>query len=248
MNIKVLSYNIRFGGTGRASQLAEVISSVEPDIVVFQEAIVPRVIEEIAAATKMPFWAARPNSSTAYCSRIEIAHHEWHVPRGLRHPFLEIHPAGTQARIFGLHLRAMFSNWGERRRTREIQILLTGIQKHQEGFHLLVGDFNSLGPGEILDTKKMPRWIRTMIWLSGRDLQRETVKLLLERGYADGFRSLHPHKKGYTFPTWDPHVRLDYVFVPAIFSNRLQEIEILNTSPAQTASDHFPLLSVLDLP
>lgn len=248
MIIKVLSYNIRFGGVGREALLAEVMRAVAPDIVVFQEAIVPRVIEEIAAATGMRFWAAKANHSIGYCSRIEIAHHEWHVPRGSRHPFLEIQPAGTQARIFGLHLRAMFSKWGERRRAQEIQTLLTGIKKHQEGFHVLVGDFNSLGPGEILDTKKMPRWIRTMIWLSGRDLQRETVELLLARGYADGFRALHPAEKGYTFPTWDPHVRLDYIFVPASFLNRLNDSLVITQPPADAASDHFPLFTVLDIP
>ena len=248
MIITLLSYNIRFGGTDRETPLTEIIRSVAPDIVVFQEAIVPRIIEQIAASTGMRFWAAKANHSIGYCSRIEIEHHEWHVPRGLRHPFLEIQPAGTHARIFGLHLRAMFSKWGERRRAQEIQTLLTTIKKHQEGFHVLVGDFNSLGPGEILDAKKMPHWIRTMIWLSGRDIQRATVQLLLERGYVDGFRTLHPDEKGYTFPTWDPHVRLDYLFVPSPFLNRLHQSQVITQPPAQTASDHFPLLSLLDIP
>lgn len=248
MILKLLSHNIRFGGAGRETQLAGVIRATAPDVVVFQEATIPRVIEQIALATGMGFWAARAGHSIAYCSRIEIAHHAWHYPRGSRHPFLEIVPAGSEARIFGLHLRAMFSKWGERRRKQEIQSLLTSIKKHQEGFHALVGDFNSLAPGELLNSKKMPQWIRTMIWLSGRDIQRETVQLMLDSGYADGFRALHPDVKGYTFPTRDPHLRLDYLFVPISFVSRVTDCQVIDQTTAVSASDHFPLLSHLDIP
>ncbi len=248
MIIRLLSHNIRFGGKGREAQLAAVIQAAAPDVVVFQEAIFPRVIQQIAAATGMEFWLSKPNHSVAYCSRIKIEHHEWHYPRGSKHAFLEIHPSGTNARIFGVHLRAMFSKWGERRRKQEIETLLASIQKHQQGFHALVGDFNSLGPGELLDIKKMPHWIRAMIWLSGRDIQREVVQLMLDRGYADGYRLLYPDKKGYTFPTWDPHLRLDYVFAPLSSIGRLVECRVIDDNIAASSSDHFPLLARLDIP
>ncbi|HEY4491955.1 MAG TPA: hypothetical protein VI958_08130 [Acidobacteriota bacterium] len=54
---------------------------------------------------------------------MEIAHHAWDYPRGSRHPFTEIVIAGSEARIFGLHLRVMFSKWHERRRAKEIASL-----------------------------------------------------------------------------------------------------------------------------
>ena len=248
MKLKLLSYNIRFGGIGRESRLAEVIRAVSPDLVVFQEATDTRVIEGLARETGLSNWAARPKHSIAFISRIEIAHHEWHYPRGAKHSFLEIVPAGSESRIFGLHLRAMFSKWGERARVREIRLLLEGIQKHQEGFHALVGDFNTLAPGEILDTRRMPHWIRAMVWLSGRDIQRETVQVMLDAGYADGYRWLHPSDKGYGFPTWDPHVRLDYLFLPARYAERLTACEVIS-QPAEVAqaSDHFPLLAYLEV-
>jgi exodeoxyribonuclease-3 len=106
--LKLLSYNIRFGGRGREDRLAEVIRRVAPDLVVFQEAIHPAVIEGLAEATGLRFWAARPAHSIAYISRIEIAHHEWHYPEGAKHSFLEIVPAGTESRIFWFNLSAMF--------------------------------------------------------------------------------------------------------------------------------------------
>ena len=45
--VKLLSYNIRFGGRGRERELAEVIRAVAPDLVVFQEATDPDLISRL---------------------------------------------------------------------------------------------------------------------------------------------------------------------------------------------------------
>ena len=248
MILRLLSYNIRFGGVGREPALAETIKAAEPDLVVFQEATRPDVIERLAKAAGFPFWAARENHSIGFLSRQQVEYHEWHYPAGARHSFLEIVPAGTEARVFGLHLSARFSRWDERRRWREIRSLLEGIKRHQEGFHVLVGDFNTLAPGEALEMEKLPAWIRALIWISGRKLQRETIQYVLDAGYVDGYRMLHTDK-GYTFPTWDPHVRLDYVFAPKGFKDRLVRCEVI-TEPLErirAASDHCPLVAELKL-
>lgn len=249
MTLKLLSYNIRFGGLGREQALAETIVAAAPDLVVFQEATHPEVIERLAEETKFPFWAARRNHSIGFLSRQKVDYHEWHYPAGARHSFLEIVPAGGKTRVFGLHLSARFSKWDERRRAREIRSLLEGIKRHQEGFHVLVGDFNTLAPGEVLNLNQMPAWIRALIWISGRKLQRETIQLMLDAGYNDGFRMLNAENKGYTFPTWDPHVRLDYVFVPGRFASRLVKCDVI-TEPKENiraASDHCPLVAELAL-
>ena len=249
MTFRLLSYNIRFGGFGREQPLAETIIAVAPDLVVFQEATRPEVIERLAEITKFPFWAARRNHSIGYLSRQEVDYHEWHYPAGARHSFLEIVPAGRKARIFGLHLSARFSKWDERRRAREVRSLLEGIKRHQDGFHVLAGDFNTLAPGEILELNRMPAWIRALIWISGRKLQRETIQRMLDAGYSDGYRTHHADQKGYTFPTWDPHVRLDYIFVPRTFADRLVTCDVI-TEPKEgirAASDHCPLVAELKL-
>ena len=247
MIVKLLSYNIRFGGRGRERELTNVIREVAPDLVVCQEAIDPGVIGRLAAATELPFWAARPEHSIGYLSRTKPSHHEWHYPAGAKHSFLEIVLEGTESRIFGLHLSSMFSKWSERRRVREIQALLKSIERHQQGFHVLVGDFNTLAPGEILDVRRIPAWISGLVWLSGRDIQRETIQLMKDSNYVDGYRMLHPADKGYTFPVWDPHLRLDYVFVPTGFAKRLIQCEVVaDREVAGKASDHFPVLSQLD--
>jgi exodeoxyribonuclease-3 len=248
--LRLLSYNIRFGGLGREKSIAEAIKIAAPDLVVFQEATNPNVIERLSSASGLPFWAAREKHSIGYLSRHQIAYHEWHYPAGARHSFLEIVLSSQeQPRIFGLHLSARFSKWDERRRAWEIQSLLQGIKRHQDGFHVLVGDYNTLAPGDTLDLAKLPAWIRAMIWISGRKLQRDTIQVALDSGYLDGYRMLHKEEKGYTFPTWDPHVRLDYIFVPKTFADRVLRCEVI-TEPAQVikaASDHLPLLVELSV-
>jgi len=248
VNLKLLSYNIRFGGRERQTQIAEVINAVAPDVVVFQEATNPRVIEYISKTCRMPFWASRPKYSIGFASRVPIAHYEWHLPPNSTHSFLEIELAENETRIFGLHLKARFSKWSEARRLNEIRALLKGIERYQSGFHVLVGDFNTLAPGEVFNLNVMPAWIRVLIWLSGRDIRRETIQNVLDAGYLDGFRTLFPDDKGYTFPVWRPHVRLDYIFVPARYSEHLKSCEVVK-KPAvvKTASDHFPLLAGLDI-
>lgn len=94
----------------------------------------------------------------------------------------------------------------------------------------------------------MPAWIRALIWLSGRDIQRETIQIMLDAQYVDGYRFLHPLEKGYTFPIWDPHLRLDYVFLPAPFADRLKTCEVINHPVVvKMASDHFPLMAHLHI-
>ena len=242
MTWRLLSYNIRYGGTGRESALAAVIGAANPDVVVLQEATDPRVVARLAESGKFTAWGSRPGYSTGFLSRVPVTHHAWHHPSASRHAFLEVALEGTDWRVFGLHLSAWFSKWSERRRAREIRALLDGIRQHQEGFHVIAGDFNALAPGELLEAARMPRWIRAMVWLSGRDIARDTIQVMLDEGYVDAWRTLHPADPGYTFPTWDPHVRLDYVFTPKRYAARLLTCGVVREPEiVRGASDHHPL-------
>lgn len=244
MTIRLLSYNIKFGGRLRERAIAEVIRGASADVVLVQEATDPRVIEQLANDTGMQHWGSRPDYSMGFLTKIPVTHHAWHQPGNARHAFLELVLEGVECRIFGLHLVAWFSKWSERKRHLELRALLDGIREHQAGLHLIAGDFNALAPGELLEVAKMPRWIRAMIWLSGRDIARDTIQLMIDEGYTDAFRLLHPRDNGYTFPTWDPHVRLDYVFMPRRYEERIAVCEILFTplELVKEASDHAPLL------
>jgi endonuclease/exonuclease/phosphatase family metal-dependent hydrolase len=232
---------------GRESAIAEVVRSCAPDLVVLQEAARPDVVAHVARAAEMPTWASHPNHSVAFMSRIPIAHHEWHRPAPSRRAFLEIVPEGDKVRIFGVHLTAVHSNWTEQRRVRELRALLKGIERHQHGFHLITGDFNTLAPGEQLDIQRLPFRLQAVLWLSGGRIRWETIQIMLDASYLDAYRMLHPKDPGFTFPTWDPHVRLDYAFVPAPSAPRLRACEIVTAAAGlKDASDHLPLLAEVD--
>ena len=246
--MRVLTYNIRYGGVGRVGALASVIRACDADLVVLQEAFRPEVVSALAEAAGMPHWASHPAHSVGFLSRVEIERHAWHRPPWSRRAFLEIVPRGEAVRIFGVHLSAVHSNWTERRRVRELRGVLAGIEKYQDGFHVVTGDFNTIAPGETLDLSKLPPRLRAVVWLTGREIRWETIQIMLDASYVDGYRALHPGDPGLTFPAYDPHVRLDYFFVPTGFAPRLRSCDIVNGIPVvKEASDHLPLAAELDL-
>jgi exodeoxyribonuclease III len=244
--LRVLTYNICRGGDGREDQIAAVIAAIEPDITVLQEATNPAVIAKIAARAGMAQWASSRGESLGFMSRNAVRHFEWHHPRLSRHAFLEIEPGGGELRIFGVHLSALYSAWTERHRVIELRALLASIARHQHGFHLLAGDFNTLAPGDLLDFRKLPSRLRALVWLSGGNIRWRTIQLVLDAGYVDAYRLLHGSDVGYTFPTWAPHVRLDYFFTPAAFGPRVRRCDIVPHAGAAAASDHLPLLAEVE--
>ena len=246
MTLRLLSYNIRQGGTGREAALAAVIRAAHPDVVVLQEATRPRVIEQLARDTGLAYWGARRGDSLAYLSRQPLDHVEWRKPRVSRHAFIQIVPAGAAWRIVGVHLSAVHAAWTEQRRKYELRALLLTIQQHQHGPHVLVGDFNTLAPGELLDFTKLPPRLRALVWMSGGRLRWRTIQGVLDAGYVDAFRALQPDLIGHTFPTWDPHVRLDYLFVPQPCRERVSRCQVFSANEVCDASDHFPLIAELE--
>lgn len=244
MTLRVLSYNIRLGGLGREQAIARVIEACAADIVILQEAIDPGVVERVRTACGLKYGASAAGHSLAFLSRVEIASYAWHRVRMARRRYLEVTLPGTSTRIFGVHLAAIHSNLTERRRDYELRSLLTGIAEHQHGFHLIAGDFNTLAPGEQLDLSRLPLRFRALAWVTGRKIRWKTIQRMLDAGYQDGYRTFHKDDAGFTFPTWDPHVRLDYAFVPQGFADRLTRCEIVRDLPGlREASDHFPLLA-----
>ena len=242
--MKILTYNILHGGLGRERPLASVINEHAPDIVVLQEATRPDVVERIAGLTSMVTWGAMRGRSLAFMSRIPIAEHHWVRPRWSQHAFLEVVPEDVAIRIFGLHLSAVHAAWTEARRVRELRSLLAAIKQHGGTHHVLMGDFNTLAPDERLDVSKLPLRLRALVWLSGGRIRWQTIAIMLGADYVDGFRQLHPTDAGLTFPTGGPHVRLDYVFLPRSFADRLRACEVVTTPDAvRVASDHHPVLA-----
>ncbi len=246
---RLLTYNIREGGNGRGEALAQVINACAPDLVLLQEASAPANVEQLAAATGMAEWRSLPGQSLGFMSRQPVAFYEWVRPRISRHAFVDIVPAGEKLRLFGVHLSAVHAAWTERRRVLELRALLRGVERHQQGFHVLAGDFNTVAPGDMFDVWQLPARVRPFVWMSGGRIRWRTVQTVLDAGYLDAFRAIHPNDPGGTLPTPAPHVRLDYVFLPRTDAARLADCQVIRHPLAAAASDHFPVQAdLLDAP
>jgi endonuclease/exonuclease/phosphatase family metal-dependent hydrolase len=243
VTLRLLTYNIRQGGAGREDRIASVINACVPDIVLLQEATVPDVVKEIARRTAMREWGSFARQSLAFLSREPVAHAASYRPRFSQHAFIEVVVAGERARLFGVHLSAVHAAWTERRRVMELKSLLRSVARHQNGLHVLAGDFNTLAPTEQLDMKRLPGRLRPFVWLSGGRIRWRVIQTVLDAGYVDAFRSQHALAPGHTMPSWDPHVRLDYVFVPRAYADRVEACDVVVHPDAQGASDHLPLFA-----
>lgn len=240
---RLLTYNIREGGHGRTEALAAVINACAPDLVLLQEATAPDNVERLAAATGMADWRAVRGQSLGLLSRRPVVFCEWVRPRISRHAFLDVVPEGEAVRLFGVHLSAVHAAWTEQRRVFELRALLRGVARHQDRFHVLAGDFNTIAPGDVFDVATLPARIRPFVWLSGGRIRWRTVQTVLDAGYVDAFRVAHPNDPGATLPTPTPHVRLDYVFVPQAETARLASCAVVRDPRAVGASDHYPVVA-----
>ncbi len=181
--LRIVSYNILYGGRGRVNQLTKMIKSVQPDVVGLIEAADTRVVEELAERLEMHY-VANPDGEypqdqrLAVLSRLPIVYSELHERPGILHePLLEIgveEAGGKQFTIFVTHLWAAFNQgWaGDHIQQREVQeILRIAATKHGTP-HLLMGDFNALAPG---DAFKGSRLLRHMVNLDAHRKQYRTT-------------------------------------------------------------------------
>jgi endonuclease/exonuclease/phosphatase family metal-dependent hydrolase len=80
----------------------------------------------------------------------------------------------------------------------------------------------------------------------GRMIDRSVLPRLLDGGYVDCYRRLHPRAHGYTCATWLPAARIDYLFASPEAAERLTRCDVVGgrswpDRDATGASDHFPL-------
>ncbi len=96
-------------------------------------------------------------------------------------------------------------------------------------------------------TALLPR-SRTVDRVLGGTIERTTVTRMLESGYVDCYRHVHPRAHGYTCATWMPAARIDYVFADPFMAGRLRRCEVVGSRgwpdrEAAIASDHHPLVA-----
>ena len=167
---RVLSYNILVGGTHRVEQLLRIIRSSNPEVVGLIEAIDEQTVKELAERLGMQYYLsgrARDEEGWqgAVLSNLPVLNTKIHTSTILtKQPLLEVcveGPPGHQLTVFVTHLTADFGKGlqANRARRREIQELLRIMQPHQGTKHVLMGDFNSIAPGERLKGSSFLRYV-----------------------------------------------------------------------------------------
>jgi len=246
VTLRLATYNIRKGGRRRRHLIGEVLRTLDPDLMVLQEAVDPWVVGEIARSIDAEVVTAVPGRSVAVLSRMGPLETEWHHPVGGR-GFAEVRLPSIGVRILGVHLSAGLSGRGERRRAHEVEhVLATAEAGPGTASALIAGDLNAVAPGDLPAISRMPTWIRILLRVDG-GISTRVMARLLGAGFVDAYRALNPTSPGGTMPADAPSVRLDYVLAGRDLASRVTACAIGVADPVllAAASDHLPL--VLDL-
>ncbi len=177
-NILAGGYSLRENGRRRTEQLTRIIRSARPDIVGIIEAINPysrerpAVIEQIAENLGMHLTMGGEQAfdndyRLALLTHLPIVSTKIHARPGiLTKPLLEVcveEADGQHLTAFVTHLSAAFNRGrgGGHLRTREAHEIIKIMEplQQQQKPHFLLGDFNSLGPGDDFKAHHLLRYI-----------------------------------------------------------------------------------------
>lgn len=251
--MRVVSYNILNGGTGRADPLAEVILAQRADIIGLVEAGDADIVWRIARRCQMDYILAVDNNQAAvFLSR-------WPIRRTINHPatpagktlsrsFLEVtiqHPSGTEIICGVIHLHAHALLEDESRRLEELSVILDLLAPHRAAGrpHLLMGDFNACSPAQQIDIARCKAATMKEFTANGKLLPRQVIGRMLDAGYLDSLATAHPDQAATrgSFSTQHPGQRVDFIFSHGIAPNLITDAWIEQDRLAEFASDHFPV-------
>ena len=251
--MRILSYNILDGGTGRTAALYSVIAGEKPDVVGLVEAEDTSVVEDLAGRLDMDFVHAPGNyKASALLSRFPIRDSINRAPlhKDLTKSLLEVtvvDDKGTEWTLGVLHLHAKALEADEAVREKEISKVLTLFEPHRRANrpHLLLGDFNSNAPAQIIDPTHCKLSTREAWHKNGGHIPRRVVQQLLDAGYLDSM-AVADAKNAFTsgtFSTELPGQRVDYIFAYNFGPDRIKRACIVYDGDADEASDHFPIVA-----
>jgi endonuclease/exonuclease/phosphatase family metal-dependent hydrolase len=248
--VRIFSYNILDGGEGRADPLAEVIEAQRADVVALIEADNADVLERISRRLKMDLIVGQGKKhAVALLSRWPIVHTINHAalskkPGCLLEALIRT-PANEEITLGVLHLHAHAREQDEEVREEELDSVLEVFESHRRSrrAHLLLGDFNSNSPFQIIEIEKCKPSTREEWRQNGGHIPGRAVEKILTAGYFDSYYTLHPEqaKTTGTFSTQFAGQRVDYIFTHSIPQNRLKDAWIERDRLAKYASDHFPV-------
>ncbi|MGH2536039.1 MAG: endonuclease/exonuclease/phosphatase family protein [Candidatus Promineifilaceae bacterium] len=252
--MRVLTYNLWFGGRKRLDAIQSVLAHCRPDFAGLTEADDPDVVAELARPLEMQHVWSRGSGERhiAALSRHPIRSHRVFNRRPLNQAVLEtrLEIKGRNGApdeewvIYTAHLVPYLLLPFEFRRWQAAGALLALTREVGRRPHLIIGDLNAIGPGDRVLQRRNPARMRRVMALQLGLIFRLAIPRLLRAGYVDCFRRLNPTADGFTWWTQNPTTRYDYVLAPEWLASRLRSCQVVADHPAvRRASDHFPLLA-----
>jgi endonuclease/exonuclease/phosphatase family metal-dependent hydrolase len=269
--IRALTYNIHHweGMDSRidVARVTEVIRATGADLVALNEVYHPVTLPGLAEpplaamahalGMEYAFGVALPHdtfadSDAAYGNALLshypiLAHATHHLATVAGHEqrsLLEVRvlpPSGKACTLYVTHLDC----YAEDVRLTQLNSLLLWTGRDRGRLHLLLGDLNSLAPGDYQEKKESWPAIEKVLGEPNRlQEERKVLPRLLRAGYLDAFATVG-QGAAETSTTTDPLLRIDYILVPEAGRETLQRCRRWDEGAAAVASDHFPLLAEL---
>lgn len=254
--MRVITYNIFYGGEERIPLIAQILCAQNPDLVALQEANDRSNAEQLAGALNMQLVYGESDNTfrVAWLSRLPVLRvHNYQLPFLLQGPLteftmpktslsLEVEWNGSPLHLYTTHLQARYPAEYEECRLREVEAILGEIQPIQEEPLLLVGDLNAFAPDDQVGSFPIDsvEYANRQFIEQGKRL---AIARLQEAGLVDCFRVLHPTQAGYTSDARKGlSMRIDYCFASPHLAQSLRSCEVIRNELTAKASDHLPVL------
>lgn len=237
--VRVMTYNILYGGVGREQPIADIVRTINPDVAVFCEVTDPRAFDVIAGIVG-PHRAVSGGrrERVAIVSRWPLDEIRTFGPRWSPKKWVcaTVVTPTQRVRVHGIHLVSQPLFVLELWRRAEMNALMRHLELWASPFQIVAGDFNAYADGDTPRRDAMPIQIAAQYWPALGWSPRWAIPLLILDGWVDCFRAANPRDEGFTVPAWDPQVRIDYVFASPALAQSLQSARTLTRSvPAAPA-------------
>ncbi len=271
--MKLLSYNVKDGGLDergdRLDALIEVVRAADPDILCVMEAAgwhpVGRPgqsgarLARFEAGVGMRGWILETGSASSIGTflRPGVFPADVSAARGtFFHGALVLTLAAEQSRplvVVATHLHPFSATM----RAAEAEALSwLAARASRSGPVVLVGDLNSVSAEDaargLQPTQPAEGWNVRLLDSRG-DLDFTPVARLKRAVLVDCYRKMNRSVYGPTDPTpafdhGEAGLRIDFVLASPDLASRLESCRVVTEPPAESASDHYPLLTEFELP
>ena len=250
--MKIATYNVN-GVNGRLPVLLRWLDEAQPDVVCLQELKAPQErfpLAAIEAAGYGAIWLGQKSwNGVAILARGDQPHE---TRRGLPGEAEDLHSRYIEAAVNGVLVGCLYLPNGnpapgpkfdyKLRWFARFQAYAASLLEHDVPI-VLAGDYNVM-PTD-LDVYKPERWLNDALF---RPEVREAYRRLVDQGWTDALRTLHPDERIYTFWDYfrnaygrDAGLRIDHLLLSPQLAPRLLQAQVdRHVRGWEKTSDHAP--------